>query len=121
MELEKLIGHSAVLSRHHLTARDYPARDRFYVGHAPSYRGAHGIFLVYDVTDPQSFDNVPNWMVTILYPLSSFHFRFMWKRVTIQRELDRYAPENVNKIVVGNKIDLEQDRVTPLSTSISLL
>jgi len=52
------------------------------------YRGAHGIIVVYDVTNQDSFKNVRNWI----------------------REIDRYASENVRKILVGNKSDLTNER-----------
>ena len=53
------------------------------------YRGAHGIIVVYDVTDNESFNNVKQWL----------------------HEIDRYACENVNKLLVGNKSDLTSKRV----------
>lgn len=53
------------------------------------YRGAMGIMLVYDVTDPASFDNIRNWMTS----------------------LEQNASEGVNKILVGNKCDLVDKRV----------
>merc|ERR1712206_37800 len=53
------------------------------------YRGAHGIIVVYDVTDMESFNNVKQWL----------------------HEIDRYACENVNKLLVGNKSDLTAKRV----------
>ena len=43
---------------------------------------------VYDITDRESFDNVKQWL----------------------NEIDRYACENVNKLLVGNKSDLESKR-----------
>ena len=47
-----------------------------------------GILLVYDVTDESSFNNVRNWM----------------------RQIDQNAAENVNRILIGNKCDMEDLR-----------
>merc|ERR1712000_412786 len=46
--------------------------------------GAHGIIVVYDVTDPASFSHVRQWL----------------------QEIDRYAGDNVEIMLVGNKCDL---------------
>ena len=43
---------------------------------------------MYDITDRESFDNVKQWL----------------------NEIDKYACENVNKLLVGNKSDLESKR-----------
>ena len=55
---------------------------------ASYYRGAHGIIIVYDVTDRETFENVRQWM----------------------HEIDRFANDNVCKVLVGNKCDLEDKR-----------
>jgi GTPase SAR1 family protein len=45
--------------------------------------------VVYDVTDQDTFTNVKQWL----------------------HEIDRYACEGVNKLLVGNKSDLTQKKV----------
>ncbi|KAL5059118.1 hypothetical protein RYX36_030722, partial [Vicia faba] len=59
------------------------------------YRGAHGIIVVYDVTGQESFNNVKQWL----------------------NEIDRYASENVNKLLVGNKSDLTDNKVVSYETA----
>ncbi|KAL6078407.1 ras GTPase [Balamuthia mandrillaris] len=56
---------------------------------APIYRRAAGVLFCFDVTNRESFDNVRKWM----------------------QEVDRYAMENVQKIVVATKADLLYERV----------
>lgn len=68
---------------------DTAGQERFRTITSSYYRGAHGIIVVYDVTDNESFNNVKQWL----------------------HEIDRYACENVNKLLVGNKCDLEGKRV----------
>mmetsp|Transcript_45274 Transcript_45274/g.52046 ORF Transcript_45274/g.52046 Transcript_45274/m.52046 type:complete len:207 (-) Transcript_45274:200-820(-) len=64
---------------------DTAGQDRFRTITSSYYRGAHGIIVVYDVTQKESFDHVPMWM----------------------NEIEKYASENVVKLLVGNKADLE--------------
>lgn len=51
--------------------------------------------IVYDVTDQESFNNVKQWL----------------------NEIDRYASENVNKLLVGNKCDLTDKKVVSYETA----
>lgn len=67
---------------------DTAGQERFRTITSSYYRGAHGIIVVYDVTDKDSFQNVKQWL----------------------HEIDRYACENVNKLLVGNKSDLVTKR-----------
>jgi len=68
---------------------DTAGQERFRTITSSYYRGAHGIIVVYDVTDMESFNNVNQWL----------------------NEIDRYAWKNVNKLLVGNKCDLVHKRV----------
>ncbi|CAD8172968.1 unnamed protein product [Paramecium octaurelia] len=67
---------------------DTAGQERFKTITNSYYKGAHGIILVYDVTDKQSFKDVENWLA----------------------EVEKYANENVVRVLVGNKVDLESKR-----------
>ena len=74
---------------------DTAGQERFRTITSSYYRGAHGIIVVYDVTDQESFNNVKQWL----------------------NEIDRYANENVNKLLVGNKSDLTAKKVVDYATA----
>ncbi|XP_009413276.2 GTP-binding protein YPTM2 isoform X1 [Musa acuminata AAA Group] len=102
---------------------DTAGQERFRTITSSYYRGAHGIIVspiiksifcllrvkllcqlvvhsldlqvVYDVTDQESFNNVKQWL----------------------NEIDRYASDNVNKLLVGNKCDLTANRVVSFETA----
>ncbi|PWN36675.1 GTP-binding protein ypt1 [Meira miltonrushii] len=68
---------------------DTAGQERFRTITSSYYRGAHGIIVVYDTTDQDTFANVKQWL----------------------QEIDRYATEGVNKLLVGNKSDLTNKKV----------
>jgi Ras-related protein Rab-1A len=74
---------------------DTAGQERFRTITSSYYRGAHGIIIVYDVTDEESFNNVKQWL----------------------SEIDRYASDNVNKLLVGNKCDLTESRAVSYETA----
>ena len=65
--------------------------------HVKECAHVHAAFVqvVYDVTDQDSFNNVKQWL----------------------NEIDRYANENVNKLLVGNKSDLTAKKVVDYQTA----
>ena len=67
---------------------DTAGQERFSNVISSYFIGAHGLFLIYDITNRDSFKNLENWLI----------------------EIEKNASENVLKILVGNKNDLEQDR-----------
>jgi len=67
---------------------DTAGQERFRTITSSYYRGAHGIIVVYDTTDSETYEHVKTWL----------------------HEIDRYASENVNKLLVGNKSDLTSKR-----------
>jgi len=74
---------------------DTAGQERFRTITSSYYRGAHGIIVVYDVTDSDSFNNVKQWL----------------------SEIDRYAGENVNKLLVGNKCYLVNKKAVEYETA----
>jgi Ras-related protein Rab-1A len=67
---------------------DTAGQERFRTLTASYYRGAHGIIVVFDVTERETFENVRQWM----------------------QEIERFASDNVCRVLVGNKCDLEDRR-----------
>ncbi|KAL0454502.1 UNVERIFIED_CONTAM: Ras-related protein RABD1 [Sesamum latifolium] len=74
---------------------DTAGQERFRTITSSYYRGAHGIIIVYDVTEMESFNNVKQWL----------------------SEIDRYANDSVCKLLVGNKCDLVESKVVDTATA----
>ena len=67
---------------------DTAGQERFRTITTSYFRGAQGILLVYDVTDRASFTSIKTWV----------------------DEIDRNADKHVNKILIGNKSDVEESQ-----------
>ncbi|PVD36563.1 hypothetical protein C0Q70_03548 [Pomacea canaliculata] len=67
---------------------DTAGQERFRTITTAYYRGAMGIMLVYDITNEKSFDNIRNWI----------------------RNIEEHASKDVEKMVLGNKCDMNDRR-----------
>lgn len=68
---------------------DTAGQERFNSITSAYYRGAKGIVIVYDITKQETFDDLAKWM----------------------KMIDKYASEEAELLLVGNKLDCESDRV----------
>ena len=68
---------------------DTAGQERFKAIMTAYYRGATGIFLVYDITNQKSFDNVKSWL----------------------HNIKTNNPEVISVTLIGNKSDLENKRI----------
>ncbi|XP_064388540.1 ras-related protein Rab-8A-like [Halichondria panicea] len=68
---------------------DTAGQERFRTITTAYYRGAMGIMLVYDVTNERTFENIRNWI----------------------RNIEENASADVEKMILGNKCDLQESRV----------
>ena len=62
---------------------DTAGQERFRALTTSYYRGAHGVILVYDVTEQSSYDHLSSWI----------------------KDVDLYSGEEVVKLLIGNKDD----------------
>ena len=77
---------------------DTAGQERFRTITYAYYRGAMGVLVVYDVTNEQSFLSIRNWM----------------------QNIDQYAPEGVQRVLIGNKCDMSARKVVEYSTGKAL-
>jgi small GTP-binding protein len=70
---------------------DTAGQERFRTITHSYYRGAHGIMLVFDVTNAESFENIATWM----------------------KDVRKFGVDGVPMILVGNKTDCAGKRVVP--------
>ncbi|KAJ5076711.1 ras and ef-hand domain-containing protein [Anaeramoeba ignava] len=70
---------------------DTAGQDRFRSITPSYYRNTNGIMIVYDITNEETFEHISTWF----------------------QEIKTNAPEDVVISIVGNKSDLENERVVP--------
>lgn len=68
---------------------DTAGQERFHTITTSYYRGANGILLVYDITNPKSFENISKWL----------------------RNINEHASEDVERMLIGNKCDMDDKRL----------
>jgi len=68
---------------------DTAGQERFRTITTAYYRGAMGILLVYDITSMKSFENIKIWI----------------------KNIEQHASEDVEKMILGNKCDMDDKRV----------
>ena len=67
---------------------DTAGQERFKTITAAYYKGSHGVILVYDITDRETFNNISSWI----------------------NETRKHAGSAVIRLLVGNKCDLTAER-----------
>lgn len=78
---------------------DTAGQERFKTITSAYYRGADGIVIIFDITNHDSFRHVNDWL----------------------NEVNRYSSiDTTKRILIGNKCDLEKDRVVPYETAKAL-
>lgn len=85
MRTIEIDGYVFILQLVRFTQWDIAGHPRFRSITTPYYKGAHGIIIVFDRTSQESFDHVETWL----------------------HEIYQYAVQNVAKMLVGAKSDLE--------------
>lgn len=69
---------------------DTAGQDRFRAITQSYYKGAHGVLLLFDVTNINTFQNVKQWL----------------------SQIKEYSPNNCELILAGNKIDIKERSVS---------
>ncbi|XP_051995470.1 ras-related protein Rab-3D-like isoform X2 [Xyrauchen texanus] len=86
---------SAFVSTVGIDFKDTAGQERYRTITTAYYRGAMGFLLMYDITNQDSFSAVQDWAT----------------------QIKTYSWDNAQVILVGNKCDLEDDRLIPTEDS----
>lgn len=73
---------------------DTAGQERFRTITTCYYRGAQGVLLVFDVTQPETFQKIPDWL----------------------EEIRKHCKKDVKIILAANKIDLVKERAVDMHT-----
>ncbi|KAH3764997.1 GTP-binding protein YPTM2 [Pelomyxa schiedti] len=73
-----------------LKLRDTAGQERYRTLTGSYFRGIQGVFILFDVSEPKTFENVRNWT----------------------SDLENYADDNCCKLLLGNKTDLAERAVS---------
>ena len=84
----KIINLSNTKKKIKLQIWDTAGQERYRSITSSYYKGSHGCFIVYDITNESSFENVDKWY----------------------EQAQKEASKDVSIVLVGNKCDLENDR-----------
>jgi small GTP-binding protein len=78
---------------------DIAGQPQFYMLHRPYFNGADAAILVFDITRSSTFSNVNNWWQSCI----------------------KYGLSSIPRILIGNKIDLEEERkiILPMAEHLS--
>lgn len=93
--------------------KDTAGQERYHALSPIYYRGSNGAFLVYDITDTESFQRVSSLNNNECILLFIIYVYFV-KIKNWVRELKSALGNDCVLCIVGNKCDLEKDRHVPL-------
>jgi len=74
-----------------LTLWDIGGQQKFQTMRQQFYRGSDAVFLVFDLTKPESFNNIPKWFSDVI-------------------EQQKDSPQELIGFIIGNKNDLDNQR-----------
>ena len=77
---------------------DTAGQEKFHSLTTTYYKIAHAIIAVYDITEEISFEHIKKWMI----------------------DIDKFAKQGVLKVLIGNKIDKEEERKVTKEAGISM-
>ncbi|XP_053577020.1 ras-related protein Rab-43 [Bombina bombina] len=77
---------------------DTAGQERFRTITQSYYRSANGAIIAYDLTKKKSFESIPRWI----------------------EDVKKYAGSNIVKLLIGNKLDLEDSREVELAEAETL-
>ncbi|VDO37262.1 unnamed protein product, partial [Brugia timori] len=90
---------------------DTAGQERYRTITTAYYRGAMGFILMYDITNEESFNSVQDWLVfnlKLLVNVFPLPIKFISDKCT---QIKTYSWENAQVVLVGNKCDMDDERV----------